>query len=661
MVLLFGMAVLAFLAIAGLAWVLVRVPGWTRLLLAPMVCIIVVAILAVLVCAGEETDGFDPVMVPILLVSLTATVAAHWSLAHGRERRAIALLLLVAFLLRAGLGGRLWLSRWDESFHALVARNLMKHPLKPTLVDHPLEDVPACFWAHSHIWLHKPPLALWLMAGSMTVFGKNEIAMRAPSVVVGALGVLVTFLLAKRFLGARAALFAATFHAWHGRGAQLAAGLLATDHVDNLLVFLVGLGVLVAVWACDALAARRRGAWVMATLVGLVLGLALLTKGPPSLIIPAVFFMLLLTQRVSWVIRLAAPGLAAVAGLLLCMPWEIYTACAFPEAYAYKSSLAANYFVRAYHEHGEVWYWHFKNIPSFFGVLTFIPIAAFTVHSIWRRRDRLALVGWFALTYGVFSLAAMKMKAYVFIASPVIWCALGWFSEVSLYGARQHRPAVRRTAMALGIAVGVAFFLCVYWGASDVLESDAHPRNPTWTKELRYIAAQVKKLPPGKWVVFNVHSPIEAMFYGDATFWGALPTPDKLRLAKARGFSVAVYGSSSDYQGDSLETGPSITFIPIDPRTLPARHVLGELTQRGLDEVMVYNARRATDLEAYLDRFIDADVYVGMPRRNRRLLKKLGKGKALAIVIHHESAEAAEIRAEFPEAVLVENAFYARR
>ena len=41
----------------------------------------------------------------------------------------------------------------------------------------------------------QPPVALWLMAGSMRVFGVNEIAMRLPSLLLSTGAVLLTFLI----------------------------------------------------------------------------------------------------------------------------------------------------------------------------------------------------------------------------------------------------------------------------------------------------------------------------------------------------------------------------------------------------------------------------------------------------------------------------------
>ncbi len=60
-------------------------------------------------------------------------------------------------------------------------------------------------------------------------------------------------------------------------------------------------------------------------------------------------------------------------------------------------------------------------------MLSWIALVFFLVEGARRRRDWLPLLAWFLVTYGVFSIATTKMKSYVFIASPVPWCALVWF------------------------------------------------------------------------------------------------------------------------------------------------------------------------------------------------------------------------------------------
>src|ERR1035437_2160358 len=86
---------------------------------------------------------------------------------------------------------------WDEEFHALVAKHLMKHPLTPMLYTHPVFDVDFKKWDANQLWLHKQPLFMWQMALSMKLFGVNQLAVRLPSAFMFALLIIPIFRMGK--------------------------------------------------------------------------------------------------------------------------------------------------------------------------------------------------------------------------------------------------------------------------------------------------------------------------------------------------------------------------------------------------------------------------------------------------------------------------------
>lgn len=206
----------------------------------------------------------------------------------ARLRRTVALrigcILLAALLLRADAAYQRSLHVWDESVHALVARNMIEAPLRPMLYRAPALPYNRHDWMANHVWLHKPPAALWLMAGSMRLFGTNEIAMRVPSVVLSTLSVLLTFLIARQLLTTRVALLAAGIHAVNGFLIALAAGRRVADHVDTALIFFVELGV------CLAIVFSRSRRWGWLVLAGASVGAGLLTKTWPALVVVPVAF-----------------------------------------------------------------------------------------------------------------------------------------------------------------------------------------------------------------------------------------------------------------------------------------------------------------------------------------------------------------------------------
>jgi len=121
----------------------------------------------------------------------------------------LGLMLLATFLLKLRHLDHTALNHWDEVFHAVVARNLLKHPLKPTLVDVPYLPFQGGHWDESHLWLHKPTLPLWQIALAFAVLGINTFALRLPSAILSTGAACLTYLIGKEVLDRRAALIAA--------------------------------------------------------------------------------------------------------------------------------------------------------------------------------------------------------------------------------------------------------------------------------------------------------------------------------------------------------------------------------------------------------------------------------------------------------------------
>jgi 4-amino-4-deoxy-L-arabinose transferase len=648
---LIAVTILAFLGIVGAGVLVARGPAWVRWSVGPLALAGAAAVVGWLAVEGEKDELFDPVTLLAVLCAGAATAAGILLGFRGRRRAGLALLLAAAFLLRGNMAARCWLAAWDERYHALVARNLMRHPLKPTLEEEPISDRPPTSGYEGHVWLHKPPLALWLMAGSMALLGPNEIASRVPAVAAGTLSVLVAFWLTRRFAGPRAGFLAAAFCAWHGYSAELAGGLKPTDSVDVLFTFWVGLGVCAAARAADALGERRKGGWGLSALTGIAFGLGMLTKEAPALVVPAVFFFLLCATRARWPSRLGAPAVAAVIGLALWAPWQLYTRSAFPQEYAYKATIAARRFVEAMEGHEGPWTFYLDELPELFGDLVYLPAGAFLLWSVWRRREFLPLVGWFVLTYGAFSAAATKMPAYVLIASPVLWCAFGWFLDGCFFQPRKFWLPARVGLWVLGAGVAV-----VYLGTASMRHYEIRrplPRAPVWARELRYLRDEVGKLPAGKWVVFHVTSPTEAMFTTGVTCLRPRPKPETLDHAKKRGFGVAFYGTAEDLPADCRGREDEFRFIPYAPLATGMRSLARELKKRKLRHIVLY-CRRARDVEEYLLRSgIDVKARTGMPPcdRDHWLRRRLRRGRAMVVLARPDTRDLSERRERYPKAV----------
>lgn len=100
---------------------------------------------------------------------------------------------------------------WDEASYAHNALQMIKHgnPLVIYAFDQP------------DLYNTKPPLAIWLMAASIRLFGFNEVATRLPSAIFGFLSVCLVFIFCIRVLRSKSAawisaLVLLTSYAWTG-------------------------------------------------------------------------------------------------------------------------------------------------------------------------------------------------------------------------------------------------------------------------------------------------------------------------------------------------------------------------------------------------------------------------------------------------------------
>ena len=117
----------------------------------------------------------------------------------------------------------------------------------------------------------KPPLYLHILAASMRLFGRSEIATRLPNLAASLLGIALTYRLGRQLYGRRAALWAALFVALSPYDILFA----RTAFTDPMLVL----------WILATLCAAAAGRWLWA---GMAMGLAFATKQHAVILVPIV-------------------------------------------------------------------------------------------------------------------------------------------------------------------------------------------------------------------------------------------------------------------------------------------------------------------------------------------------------------------------------------
>lgn len=443
---------------------------------------------------------------------------------RGRHRSAAALIVAGGLCLRIAAGTDPYLHDWDERYHALVAKNLVRHPLVPTLYDDPVLPYDYRDWSANHVWLHKQPLPLWAMALSIRVFGANEIAVRLPSLLLSALAIALTCAIGAALFTPGVGLMAAALHAVNGLVIQVTAGRVATDHVDLFLLFFVELAVALAV-----LAARRDRRLLTAAL-GFVIGLAVLCKWLTALVVIPLWLLLVLGKRSA---RSIATDLAIIAGVCCAtfLPWQFYIHAAFPSEALWEGAFNLRHLTEALEGHGGTWTFHARALPRY-GALVALPIAWFLAQSIrsWREVRWTLPAAWFGIPFLFFTFARTKMVAYTLFAAPALF-----IMSAAFVAALSARVTLRfRAPLAALLLVLVA-------GPLPELSEALFPAAPAtaqrkWSTALKSLG---RKIPESNAVFFNA-PPVETMFYTSGTAYRHLPTNRQVDELTARGYRVYV-------------------------------------------------------------------------------------------------------------------------
>ncbi len=184
----------------------------------------------------------------------------------------IAVIAALSFI--PGLG-RLHLFDWDEINFAEGAREM--------LVTGDYRRVQIGFQPFAE----KPPLFMWVQAWAMRIFGVGEFAARLPNAIVGIITLVGIYLLGRKLVDRR-------FGVWWALafgGSLLPSLYFRSGIIDPLFNLLIFAGI-VALFAFEherQTAGRSR--WILIFVAGISIGLAVLTKGPVGLLLPALTWL----------------------------------------------------------------------------------------------------------------------------------------------------------------------------------------------------------------------------------------------------------------------------------------------------------------------------------------------------------------------------------
>lgn len=314
----------------------------------------------------------------------------------------------------------------------------------------------------------KPPLVIWGMAACYQLFGTNEFAARFIGAACGALVVAVTYLFVEKYASRRAAIFAC---------ATLITGPLfigtAREAITDMPLSLMIAGALFSFFhGFTSGAAGWR--WVGYLLVGL----AVMTKGPVGLVLPAAvmfgYHVLRGNLMQAWRFYRPISGLLLIAAIAL--PWfaaEIYVT---KGAYYYEFLVRENFqrFTKVV-DHKYPWWYHLAVIAGGFMPWTvFIPQALVdAVKSLSLSRPRFAVYGLcrelnqlqafslfclltFTIIVGFFSVSVSKLIPYTLPAFPALAALIGIYLDKVIEQKRSKAVMFPLLVLTVAFAVGLA-------------------------------------------------------------------------------------------------------------------------------------------------------------------------------------------------------------
>jgi 4-amino-4-deoxy-L-arabinose transferase len=447
-----------------------------------------------------------------------------------QENYQVAVLLLIAcgLILRFYMATDFYLHEWDERYHALVAKNLINHPLRPTLYDNPVLPYDFQNWANNHIWVHKQPLPLWTMAASMSIFGTNEIALRLPSVLITTIGILLMFKIGSYFFNQIIGYISALLYSINGQIIELAGGRLATDHVDIFFLFFVELAIFFTI-----LFIKKKKTF-LTILVGISLGAAILSKWLPALIVlPVWLLMVIHSKEFNFKTIIVQFSILLFTSIVVFLPWQLYIHRVYPIEAHWEATFNLKHLAEALDGQTGPFYFFVDRIRINYGDLIYLPLGWFIWKMIKNRTDlnRLSIFCWFFIPFIFFSFVKTKLPAYLLFTSPALFMMTAEFWE-ELYKVRHNKKY--RWIIILTLFLLIAF--PVRFTIERMKPFQKRDRNPQWVIDLKEL--NNKHITRG--ILLNYPNPVEVMFYTDLIAYQYIPDESSIFDLIGKGYTIIV-------------------------------------------------------------------------------------------------------------------------
>lgn len=464
----------------------------------------------------------------ILVFSVTGYIFSWRYWMKNNYKMAILLLIISGLSLRIFVSTDFFLHSWDERYHALVSKNLIQHPLKPTLYDNPVLPYNYQNWAANHIWLHKQPLPLWILASSMWIFGVNELALRLPSVLMTTFGIWLIFYIGNYIFTKKVGYLAAFFYSINGLIIELTGGRVATDHIDIFFLFFIQLAV------CFIIGFAKKGKIIFNLLTGICIGAAILSKWLPSLILLPIWLLIVIESGIF------RPKIIFIHFIILLititivfLPWQIYIYTVFPLEANWEAGYNYRHITEVLSDQTGPFYYFINKIRINYGELIYIPLLWFLWETVknFGNKKRVAITIWFLIPFIFFSFVKTKMQAYILFTSPALFIMTAEFWVMLNEYKKSHKfKWLSNLILLLLIALPIRYMI------ERIKPFEPIDRNPQWVLDLKKLNDQRFE----KGVLFNYNKPIEAMFYTNLIAYPEIPKIETINYLHQKGYLIFI-------------------------------------------------------------------------------------------------------------------------
>ena len=451
------------------------------------------------------------------------------------EHKWLAIIIIVGTIIRAlMIFSTPALFEWDETFHALVAKNMIEHPFKPMLRVNPILPFDYTAWCCNHIWLHKQPLFLWQMALSMKVLGVSVWAMRLPSLIMGVIMIpLVYFIGINWTKSKQVALLAAALSCFHVYQLGMISGRFMLDHNDLAFTFYMTC----AIWGLSSY--TKRQSLKKAVLIGLFIGCAILIKWLTALLVFGGWGLYLLLERKINRETLIQFAIAILISVAISLPWQLYIMHEFPKEASYTYQYNVMHMNESLGHDGDNWF-HIEKVfmlYGYVGIIFIIPGLIWLLKLSKNRSFTYAVFAMIGVIYFFFSIfVKAKMPAFTMPVSSLVFVIIA----SGLLWLLNRTPRLR----SIIIPLVLVSFMQPWIFINKYLNPSEEEKNRIYNTKV------YQSLPDSlsSYAIFNLkpYQEIDLMFHKDFNAFTWYPTEQVVKELLADGNKIAIFRSHTN-------------------------------------------------------------------------------------------------------------------